>query len=403
MHYMLLSKNIKKLRFIIPLVFITTIVINCSNKQNSVEPTFHPITERIPYYNYTHQPITKNILFNKSFEKELPVVNLLHQYLQDSTKLDFKELKFLARDAYQFDAVSINNHRIILLDKLANRLIEHDLKDDVTTNLAQKGQGPGDINFPQGISKNKGIISIALADMRISEFNCANNPCSHQRTVKLDFRPYSLATADDKMAILGSINVGNTGNKIKMEDKLQEIKPIYILNIDGEEIKNFGDAYDTEGHWMLLRPLVNNGKIRYLHSEHIFALAYDRFPFIYLYNSNYELEKVYKIDNFIIGKQKYWPKEGRRRIVKQDHSLIRNLQVIKDNYLLLEIEKKTNESIADNRRMWDRSFEYYLVDISNDRSYYLGIISSNNKQSIYLMDNGMLINKNGTLYFKAPI
>jgi hypothetical protein len=393
--------TIKDKSSLLLLGLVAILILQCNNKKNQDKFVFHPIEENIPYFNYEHSKITKENNLSKTFDNGLSEINLLTKFLKKTSKQDFQKLNLLVRDPYRFDATSISSNRLVLLDELSNRLIEYDLSSDTTVNLAKKGKGPGDINFPQGIHKDQNNINIPLADMRISQLNCSQRPCLYQRTIELDFRPYSLTKTDSNFAVLGSINVNNSGNNIQFESKLEEIRPIHFLKDNGEEINSFGNAYDVNGHWMLLRPLVNNGKIRYLPSEDTYALIYQRFPFIYIYDSNFKMQKVYEISDFILGKQKYWPETGKVRIVKQNHSLIRNVKVIGGKYVLLEIEEKKDQQTSDFKRTWSRSFDYYLLNISNDKSYYLGSTSPNEKQSIHVLDNGMLINNNGVLHWKS--
>lgn len=370
-------------------------------KESSNNIVMHPIEERIPYYGRDHISIDTTRTFEELQEKPEALV-LFHQYLQNPDQFTIEKLDVNIGSPHSgFNVVSVGNGRLIVLDADNNHLFEYNLNNHSKSTLAELGRGPGDIMFSEEMVKHNDFIYIVSGNMRISRFDCRPIPCEFNKTIPLGFSPTSLALFDDSLAALGFIDVSSASGQ-KFESELEDLKAVHVLDDEGNEIDIFGDTYNTGGHWMLLRPFVSDGMVRYSSTEDLFILAFASFPFLYIYNAhNRELKETYKISNFLLGNQKYWPNIGRLQTIMKDHSAIRSLKVIEGSLLWIKAEMRKN--YRNKRPLWDRQLDYYIVNLEDQQTYYMGDIKVEEDdvpfQTFYFIQDGLIIYKKGSLFW----
>lgn len=384
-------------RFIVFLMVFFIICSSCSGGEGdpSAKEVNHPKEKNIPHYTHDHISVDTTRLFNELDVKSEELL-LLYRYLENPNKTTVARLDVKIGSPFSaFNVVSVDNERIVILDDSEDRLLEYSLNDDQVVTLAQFGRGPGDIHLPTEIVEHNNFIYILREDMQISRFNCQSIPCEFDKFISLEVNPASLApTTDDSLAVLGTHPISQSAG-LDMEERSDYNKPVKIINQVGRELATFGSMYDTEGHWLLLQPFVSNGKIRYSSTNHLYILTFDRFPYIYIYDAHtLELEDTYKISNFLLGKQSYWPDERRLRTPENDYSIIRNISIVENNLLWIEVETRTNYTIADRKVEWDKEFQYYLVNLRNGAAYYMGNYKSEGNsygKNIYLTQENLIL------------
>ncbi|MGF1669444.1 MAG: hypothetical protein ACFCU6_03275, partial [Balneolaceae bacterium] len=333
----------------------------------------HPIEERIPFYDFNHILIDIKNSFITLNQKSQELV-LLYQYLQNPEKIAFEKLDLLVGSPFPaFNVVSFGDDRLVILDDNSNKLHEYNLETKKASVISDFGRGPGDFQFPLEMVKHHDMIYILREDMFLSVFDCKENPCLHNDDISLQFTPSSLATFKNKFAILGGRVDNENVEGTNSHQMLDYSKSVHIIDKNSEEISSFGKIYDINGHWMLHRPFVLNGKVRYGEYDDKFVLAFKPFPYIYIYDANdLRIENTFKLSDFLLSKQKYWPNERRLRTPEEDFSYINNIEVFNGHLLWIEVETKTNYRITESSILWDRKLDYYVIDLSDRASYYMG-------------------------------
>ncbi len=385
--------NIRYGLVICPLLLLF-IACNSEESGNIVE---HPIEEKIPYYDNDHLSVDTVKKFSQMPKKPDKLI-FFQQVLKNPGKFKTKKLDILVSEPeLGLNVISKNKNVLVILDPGNDKIFEYNLNTDEVITVAGTGRGPGDIMFSQEMTKYKNSIYVAGANMQISAFEYKSTPSEFRKVIPISFIPTSIAPYGDSLAILGTPDVRNaSGNKL--EDNGENWKVVHLIDKKGTKVAEFGDSYDIDGHWMLLRPFVSNGVIRYSSKEDIFILAFNRFPLLYIYDArDLKLKNTFSISNFVIGKSKYWPDMGRFQVPMEDHSSIKNVHLIGDQFLWIEVG--TRKNYRNERPYWDRWIDYYVIDLSTSEEYYMGgleVTDNSPGQQFYFTDNGLVIHEEGT-------
>jgi hypothetical protein len=370
---------------------------NCQKEGDDVSTTeiMHPIEENIPHHNRNHLTVEKT--GQPGNLQSMPdIISDFHRYLNDPEQVQLVGLDLLiGSGVLGLHVVSIDANRLVILDADRDHLFEYDLSTQDKITLAESGRGPEDIQFARDMIKQDNRIFIVREDMYISVYDCNSFPCEFEETISMDFRPISLTVADNRFAVLGFPGDNRPQNQ-SGDEPSGSFQPVRLLDSAGQYETSFGEIYDTEGHMMLLRPFISNGKIRYSPAEHLFILAYPRFPYLYIYEAdNLTLKEIYRISDFTIGQQSYRPDERSLTIPMNDFSEIRSVVVIRDHMLLVEtITLRNFNNVVGPENRWDRWCDYYIINLENRASYYLGgyeNIGDTPWQYTYIAENGLMI------------
>jgi hypothetical protein len=389
---------ISKISFIITTFFvlINFLLSGCSESESASNlEIMHPIEEKIPHYNHDHLLVEKNGQW-ENLQNVSGIINGLGTYLNDPQQVQSERLDVLiGSGVLGLHVVAIDTNRLVLLDADRDHLFEYDLSSHNKTTLAETGRGPGDIQFAREMMKNDEHVFIVREDMYISVYDCSATPCKFEEALSVDFRPVSLTLTNNHFAVLGF--PGQNRPQSQSEDEETDtFSPVRLLDYRGEKEAAFGEMYDIEGQMILVQPFVSNGMIRYSPNNHLFILAYPRFPFLYIYDAdNLKLKEVYRISDFTIGQQSYRPDERSIAVIRNDYSEIRNVSVIYGNLLLIETVTLRNfNNVVGPEKRWDRWSDYYIINLEDQESYYLGSyenVGDTPWQYVHISEYGLMI------------
>jgi len=389
-------KNFIGLKFI-GILSVVLFFAACSNEEESQSErvVMHPIEKNIPHYDSDHIVVDRS---DRVFENLNNFTDLegLTAFLTDTGSFQQVPLDVQISDGFYLKMVSVGEDRLVMLDTDNNFLTEYNLKSNSAVRLAQRGRGPGDIFFSRELIKKGTDIFVVMEDGRITQFDCTQSPCEDKETKRLEQKsPKSLAMTGNGMAVM-SIPANLGGNPEAGENG--ENKAVTVFDRSQNQVATFGETYDTGGHWMLMEPLVGKGYIRYHPEEEVFILAYRRFPFLYVYNSEYELQQTYKISPFTIGKQAYEPETGKRTIVREDHDAINDIDILESGGVLVKIKKSTDQRASGGRWIWDEEISYYVIDLANRESFYVGSRQLENSAGLHFTSGKLFKSIEGDLY-----
>lgn len=384
------------IRKVLVFALLTTFLYSCTKKRKASGTVTVPQTKNIPHYNDDHIAITKKTSFSQLPDKPDELIEL-HNYLVDPEKFTPQKLNVIATVN---EVISLARNRLLMLDSRDNRLFEYDVKTDNSIDVATHGKGPGDLNFATDMEKGDDTVYIAQ-NMQVSRFKCGKGPCQYIGTTELKSMPYSLALDGDFMVFSSSMIVRGAKGP-KLDEKLDNLKAVHVVNATGREIGEFGDTYKTDGQWMLLQPFVSESLVRYSPASKTFLLAFKQFPLIYTYSDDFKLKHIYKIDDFILGKQKYDTRTGMLKIVEGDYSRINQLQAVGKHDVLVETDTYTNRHVVNKHYVSNHKIDYYAVYPGIEKSYYVGGLKLKNSdvnERIYPTSQGLIISKKGSLYW----
>jgi len=370
--------------------FITTmfifLIISCGKSQDEAgQAVLHPAESNIPYHDHSHIPVSKINSGGGEDGKQFGLKKYLQSQSDDSgIKLDAQTM-----GPTHLFAESIDESRIVILDDGNHTMIEYDLENNKASEIATFGRGPGSISNVRDMTLKGNTLYVAMQGARLSAFDCSQTPCSYTKEIFLEeISPFSADINGEQVAALGMKPVsGQTSGN----DALHFI-PIHLFDNDGKLLKSGGKSYDTKGNWMLVRPFTE-GIIRFLPETRGYIVAYHRLPYLFIYDTDLKLVESFEFEDFILGKQEYFPQEGRLNIVKEDHSTIKNLRLRKNGSVLVEIETRENIIRAERRYVWDQKSDFYRVYLDDKRSEYLGEVvfdETDSRQAVLLTDHGII-------------
>ncbi len=381
------------------LLLMITFISGCGKTHRSNGTIIVPEKDNIPHYHDSFIAVKKSISFNKLPDKT-PILVRLNSFFSHPEKFKLKKLPVLSIPQ---KFISLNGNRMLLLDIRRNQLLEYETKTDSVQIIASSGHGPGDLLFA-GDMTHKGDMVFVTQNMQISRFDCRHVPCVYSGTTELHYMPYSVALPGDSMAVFGVSTKMMRGFKsLKVEMDLSHLKIVHVFNSVGKQVASFGDTYQTGGYWMLFRPFIYDGVVRYNTSRQSYFLAYKNFPFIYEYGNHFQLRQVYKIPDFVMPKMKYNIKKGQLFNPTGTYSAIQSVRQVSNNDILLGIKtvvnlqynKKSHEMLRGYR------YDYYVLDLKNNKNYFAGELKLKRSpmfQGIYVTANQIVRVKDGNLY-----
>lgn len=359
--------------------FFVMLLISCKTNEKT---EMHPKVGLIPEIKSKEMSISKKKNDKINLTQNLNHLSNLLTSQESNTELKLDRLDL----SDNIKVVDIDKKRLIFLDMDEDILVEYNISTKTQTIIANRGRGPGDIFISSDIYFKEGTLTISNKDMRILSFNCDKEPCEYVDLIQLkSIIPLSVTSNGKSFIVLGN-------NKIPTQKYSESSVPIkkealWVLDNKGKITNSFGEHYDIQNHWMLQRPF-SEGIVEYSEEKELYFLTFERLPYIYVFDQNYEQVKVFKIEEFLIGKQEYDSKEAKLGIVKEGYSIISNMKNLNEETLLIEIKTRKNRRVENQIFVWDTSIDYYVIDLNTFESSFIG---NNDSKIDYLVTNELLV------------
>jgi hypothetical protein len=375
-------------------------MLGCSSADQNRNIELHPDPRKVPYINTEKFIVPKDIVSAKSDHILIRNFNqIVNEFSVNKDKMT--ELDFSIGNYDHLGIISLSPNRFLILDKRRNTVDEFNvLLSRSGSPIATYGRGPGDLAFATDLVASNKEILIAMQDQRISSFDCSIVPCSYSNTIILeDFSPFSVDRFMNGFIAVGMQSVRGESDVNRF---LESPEPIRVFDEANGSFFEFGNSYNTDGNWMLARPLTE-GIIRADIDEGWIALAFRRFPYLIIYNDQLELSNIYQFDDFITGLQEYHVQERMLNIVMSDHSLINNIFLLSNGHVFIEIEHKKNMRQENYSFIWDRQSDYYLIDIINRKTSFLGnvLFDDSSIQKILFAEHGALFINSDSVHWRS--
>jgi len=386
---------------VIRLIIISvTLMLGCTSADQNRNIELHPDPSKEPYINTEKYIVSKNIFSAKS---DHVLIGKFEQIVSGISveKDGITELDFSFGNYDHLDIIALSPNRFLILDKRRNTVNEFNiLLSRSGMPIANYGRGPGDLAFATDLLESNKNILIAMQDQRISSFDCSDVPCSYSKTTILkDFSPFSV---DRYMNGFIAVGMQPVRGESDVNRYLEGPEAIHVFDEAGGSILKFGSSYNTGGNWMLARPLTE-GIIRKDEDVGRIVLAYRRFPYLIVYNDQLDLSDIYQFEDFITGLQEYHVQERMLNIVMSDHSLISNIFLLGNGHVFIEVEHKKNMRQENYSFIWDRQSDYYLIDIINRKTLFLGnvLFDDSSIKKILFTEHGALLINSDSVYWRS--
>lgn len=384
------------------LIFCFLVVINsCENANQESNITMHPISEYMPYSNINSEVLDE--IDGGEYLDQLPKnVQALYRFLNYETDdADTHELNLLTSDA--IDVSTINESDLLILDKDSNRLIQYNLLSDEYEVIANQGRGPGDLFFSRELSVYDDKAIVAMQGFRISVFMCSDGYCDYDKTIQTDYNNYSTATIDDHLYFLGIAPFGREQDPDPVNTNQQLV---HKINFAGEKQHSFLPVYNFRAPVVRER-MHSEGHVRTFPESGTIIVTFELFPYIYMHDIAGELTAKYKLPGFIQNYYEYEEDNSGRwrgRIIYDSNSRISFTSELDNRWLLLKIREQRDVEFIDLIEGFkgDEWHSYYIFDVNEEKLFKIGddiVKPYNESRVIFVSDQGLIINKEGTLYF----
>lgn len=366
-------------------ILLMSVLVSNALSQSRIE--IHPDVNKIPFWSSDHITIdTKQNLIGN------PVSNTFGKILREIGSVNQKGLNVLLGGKWALSAASINDRRIVLLDKDNLTLIDYDLVSHRSFVLAQSGRGPGDLFFPKEVVVDGNNLFIPMGGSSVTQYDCSRSPCVFEKTIPLDKINYQSVDVSNNqlVGLVSAPGIAPTSNQNS------NAAPLVISSLNGKVTNQFGRNYDFGNRWMLMDTF-KRGFVRHVEKLNVSVVAFESYPIIYVYDDNYQLNKTYKITDFVLGKYQYNTSTQAITIPDSDFSMITGLSVLDRENLVVEVLQRKISNNSGNKILHD-VFQYYIINIENNKNYYLGELN-NTDSRIYLLSHGALLYSNEEYYF----
>ena len=371
-----------------PLLFaILYLLLLTTNSVSQSRIEIHPDVNKIPFWNSDHITIDKkqNLVGN-------PVSSTFGKILREIGSVNQKGLNVLLGGKWALSAASFSDRRIILLDRVNLTLIDYDLVSHRSFVLAQSGRGPGDLFFPKEVVVDGNNLFIPMGGSTVTRYNCSQAPCIFEKTIPLEKINYQSVDVlnNQLIGLVSASGIAPTSNSS------QNVAPLAVSNMNGKVTTQFGRNYDFGNRWMLMDTF-KRGFVRQIDKLNVSVVAFENYPIIYVYDENHRMIKSYKIGDFVLGKYQYNTSTQAVTIPDSDFSMITGLSTLDREKLVVEVLQRKVRINSGNKTTQD-AFRYYIINIENNNSYYLGELNKTDSR-IHLLSHGALLYSNDEYFY----
>lgn len=362
------------------------------------EPTgseeLHPQSEAIPYMGQEHISIDQSQGIGE-MENNPVEAQLLQEYLQDPTNVELVELNIHSQFAASMIAKPLNRENLAILEVQNQRLYQYNVATNDSIILAERGQGPGEIQYPRDIavSDEGDELFVAMENMRIDRYNCSDEICEYEESIATDQLTHSLTVADEEE--LAVVTVPNP-----MEDDIDEAgKLVNLSDFNSDELLQFGKSYDTDIPLAFYR-YSRQADVLYCNKTELFVVTFSSFPLVYLYDRNGQLTETYEISPFQLPTDLFDHEGGSTHGMEPSSSLRAN-RIPGQTHVLLRVGS-TGEQVGEpvyEDTVYEQRFDFYLLDLTNSESYFIGTKQREASYGLTItpLENGLLVNDGGEL------
>lgn len=390
-------------RSLLVILFSVAFIGACSSDQESPEHDqrkqeaglqIHPQADRFPHANATtiHTESAKNC----DLSNIPPSLERLRTNFDSENEVKVQRIPVNVPESQSVRLASLSEDLVLILTTRPGleELSAYRLPTDGTFQVADRGQGPGELLFPTDVAVNENQAYVSMGDRRIATFTCEGSSCTHQNDVRTDFQPTSLSAQGGQFTAMGTL-------PLRGETALSSLDgAIHRVDASGTVVDSFGESYQTKA-WMVNERFTRQGNHMGF-SNGAFAVHYDIIPRLYLYGPDGALMDVVEITEFEQGTFTY--ENGHRSVVQEDtFSRIGHLHSIGDGLLFFTITHREGSMPSQNAEV-HLTYDHYVVRASPTCVSLIGTESITGESGhTWVPTNHHLMRiEDGAVYLVAP-
>jgi hypothetical protein len=286
------------------------------------------------------------------------------------------EIDLLIESKWNVNVVSLSSDRFLVLDRSGMQLVEFNVTKGTKQVIAVRGQGATDLFFPKSMMIEGSTVFVPMGGYRITAFDCSVEPCTLGYTVPLD-----KVNAGSMDRTGGQFLIFRQATGLSNDHPDIETVGAYsasVVDSDGKVVQSFGDGYDYGAHWMLLDAF-QKGFILNLHGSEHSIIAFESFPFVYVFDNDYKPASKLRLPDFMVGERRYEPDTGALHLSYNKMSLISQMVRLDQDRLLIEVFSRGGEGVAAN---FERS-SYYILDPFRTQLHHMGDLADSKVRLIF--------------------
>ena len=387
------------IRRVLTFVALSALAFGCRTEPSAADFVLVPELDKIPYYDRPSLPVTKETRQYVIGSDYLPpsVAAAKGFLLGGRSRYELRPTGLALRSDYS--VAEIDATRILVLDKRSRELFEYNFESGSTNQIARAGDGPGELQWLTALKVADRRAYVSRSDRKISVFDCLDEPCTFEKQIGISAPAGAIAiVSPDTFAVKMGSQIPMTG---EISAEMPSVSAVTLTDSSGAVLSAFGETYDIGGHWMLDRELIRNATIDYDASSASYLTATARFPFLYALDADGSLTRMYRIQDFVLGRQRYFPLSGALEIVMEDFSRIASVAIFDRSLIVLNAQTLRNQREQDQSWVYDATTDYYLIDLSTNETDYLGSLSgptSGPSERLIMLPSRLMLEQGGELF-----
>jgi len=340
------------------LLAIILLLTSCSVEESEQAGTpppemqTHPVQERIPHSDVTPTQADQAEACDLS---SLPQsIELLEAWIGKSdASRDESRIPLEVGEAQYTQIESVTSNVLLVLSTQDGfeGLWSYRILQEDTTRVAQSGQGPGELNFPQDIDVHNGNAFVATP-ARVHTFSCDSESCGYKEGFSTPFQPTGIAVTSDNISTMGML-------PLRGDTEIDSLDgAVHRIDSSGQLVRSFGDTYESNS-WLVREWFIRNGGIASFQDGAI-AIHYGGIPKIYFYGADSGIDEIIAVPNFNQGT--FSANSERRSIIQEEtYSRISTLRAIGEKHALVVVKTITDRDMEKPQAPVSYSFDYYIT------------------------------------------
>jgi hypothetical protein len=338
----------------------------------------HPQESKMPHADFVATTLKRQ--FRPDMARLYPKHHAaLYSYRSKSVST---EIDLLLESKWNVYVVSLSRDRFLVLDRSGMQLVEFNVTKGTKQVIAVRGQGATDLFFPRSMMIEGETVFVPMGGYRITAFDCSVEPCTLGYTVPLD-----KVNAGSMDRLGGQFLIFRQATGLSNDHPDIETVGAYsasVVDRDGKVVQSFGEGYDYGVHWMLLDAFQKGFIARIPGSDHS-VIAYESFPFVYVFDKEHQLKSKLRLPGFTVGERRYEPDTGALHISYNKMSLISQMVRLDQDRVLVEIFSRGIEGVA---AKLERS-SYHILDPVRTQLHHMGDMTGSTGRLLFT-DHGVL-------------
>lgn len=334
---------------------------------NSSEEQVHPTPERLPHADAA--PISVSEAEACDLTSVPASLERLQAHINgDDAMARANRIPVNVPENSMVELASLNEDLVLILVTRPGMeaLWSYHIPTDNVSQVARRGQGPGEVMFPNDLAVQGSKAYVSMGTRRIATFACDSASCTHRKDVRTQFQPTQIEASGDRFATTGML-------PLRGETEIDTLRgTIHHVDMAGTLTGSFGESYQTNA-WLVKEWFAKNKGLAAL-LDGSYAVHYNIIPRLYTYDSNQTLRHIIEIDDFLQPTFVYG--DGRRSTLRAaNYSRISQLSALVGDLAFLSVSTVQRGASLETIEEGDEiqiAYDYYLMGGTSGCVSHLG-------------------------------